>query len=112
MKTFVLQYFDTLGERKNRAGHIAQQADLNHDLHVIDAGSRNDGSHALAHHLVPQHSWFAVGGARRRQLLLLPLQILHLLLQLGYVLEHARHRRRDAQLLLQQNHIKISCMHG
>lgn len=106
MKAFVLQYFYSLGQRKSCTSNFAQQTDLNHDFFVIEASNRNDRSYILAH---AQYSWFAVGFS---QLLLLVLQILDLFLQLGDVLEDSRHRRRNAQLLLQhenQKRIRISC---
>ena len=100
MKAFVLHHFYALGQRKTCGSHVAVQADLNHDLRIVEASSRNNGSYNLAR---VQNSWFAVGV---RQLLLPPLQVVHLLLQLGDVLENSGDRGGDAQLLLQ--HIMTS----
>lgn len=101
MKAFVLQHFNALGERESCGGHIAVQADLNHDLRVVEASSRNNGSYDLAG---VEDSWLAVGVG---QLLLPPLQVVHLLLQLRDVLENSGHSGGDAQLLLQHMHLVV-----
>lgn len=74
MEAFVLQHFYALGEGQSCGSHIALQADLNHDLRVVEASRRNNGGYDLAR---VQNSWFAIGV---RQLLLPPLQVVHLLL--------------------------------
>jgi hypothetical protein len=95
VKACVLQHLYALGERESRGCHIAVQADLNHDLRVVEASSRNNGSsYDLAG---VENSRLAVGVG---QLPLPPLQVVHLLLQLRDVLEDSGHGGGDAQLLL------------
>ena len=80
-KTFILQHVDALGHGQI-SSHSAHQADLDHDIPVVDAGGGHNRSCVLPH---GQHSRLAAGP---RQLLLLLLQAFHLLLQLRDVLEH------------------------
>jgi hypothetical protein len=83
LNAFVLQQFNAFGERKSCHGQIGRQADLNHNLNVVEASSRDNRSYALAR---LQCSWFAVGVSQ-----LLLLQTVHLFLQLRDVLEDSRH---------------------
>ena len=89
-EALILQQVDAFGHGQS-ASHGVQQADLDHDFPVVEAGGGDDRSRVISR-----------PAAGSRQLLLLLLQAVYLLLQLRDVLDHPRHRGRNAHLLLRQ----------